>query len=294
VARTVQICVFVGVMWGCLCASGETVRFTNGASVRGSVKRQGAYVVVRTQDGRALRVKSSLVESIVPDGEAAEQRGPSKGAPGPAAPQAACPGEGSSLAEILNRPMTVEFQQMPLAAVVQYLRTETGLNFVIDPDIKADEITITLSLKDMKLINILRWIAEVGKLAIVIKGDSSSTVRIAGLRRRAVTTPRLECKPERLALYDVRPLLLSATDRPAQPFNLPEGRASSSPMSQAGPSGQGVSPMRSAKGRDTQDIDLQRRGHDLVELLVRTTGTANWDNAFVFGRLPERDYLAGE
>ena len=272
-ARIVRICVFLGFMCGGMGAWAETVRFTNGATVKGRVAGHGAYVVVRATDGRVLRVKRSLVASITPDGAAAEA------APA-AAPQSSAPEEASSLAEVLNRPMTVDFQQMPLPDVVQYLRAETGLNFVIDPDTKADEITITLSLKDMKLINILRWIAEAGKLAIVIKRDGSS-VRLASK----------DYKPEGLALYDARPVLLSLIDRPAQPFTLAEG---SSGLAQAGSAGQTGSIKRTAKGRDPQDLDLQQRGHDLVEFLVRTTGTANWDNAFVSGRLPERDYLAGE
>jgi len=272
-ALTLRACIFWGVLAVCLSAAAETVRFTNGATMRGKAVGLGAYVVVRTTDGRVLRVKRSLVASITPDIAAA-------GAAPAAAPQSSALEDVSSLADILNRPMTVDFQQMPLPDVVQYLRAETGLNFVIDPDIKADEITITLSLKDMRLIAILRWIAEVGKLAIVIKRDGSS-VRLASK----------EYKPEGLALYGARPVLLSVIDRPAQPFTLAEG---SSGPGQTGSAGQTGSIKRTAKGRDPQDLDLQQRGHDLLELLVRTTGTANWDNAFVSGRLPERDYLAGE
>jgi hypothetical protein len=263
-------------------AGAETVRFINGASARGHVENHGAYVVIRGEDGQVLRVKRSLISTISPDAGPAGSPDSAAAPETPAsAPQPSVPGAAATLAQILERPMSVDFQQMPLPDVVQYLRAETGLNFVIDPDIKADEITITLSLKDMKLINILRWIAYAAKVAIVIKGDGP-TVRLAAR----------DFKPEAIAVYGARPALLSLVDRPAQPFNLAEG---TSALSQAGASswqGQGIK--RTAHGRDPRDIDLQSRGRDLVELLVRTTGAAHWDNAFVINRLSDQEYLAGE
>ena len=271
--RIIPILAFLGVLWAAS-AGAETVRFVNGASVRGHVEDHGAYVVIRSADGQVLRVKRGLISTISPDAEAA--RPESAAEPETAA---SAPGASAPISQILDRPMTVDFQQMPLPDVVQYLRAETGLNFVIDPDIKADEITITLSLRDMKLINILRWIAYVGKVAIVIKGDGP-TVRLAAK----------DYKPEGISLYDARPVLLSVVDRPAQSFNLAEG---TSALSQSGSSGQTAN-RRTARGRDPQDLDLQSRGHDLVELLVRTTGAAHWDNAFVLNRLSDREYLAGD
>jgi hypothetical protein len=272
-ARIIAVLAFLGLLWAAS-AGAETIRFVNGASVRGHVEDHGAHVVIRSADGQVLRVKRSLISTISPDAEAAGK--PEK----PAEPEtaASAPGASAPLSQILDRPMTVDFQQMPLPDVVQYLRAETGLNFVIDPGIKADEITITLSLRDMKLINILRWIAYVGKVAIVIKGDGP-VVRLAAK----------DYRPEGIALYDARPALLSVVDRPAQPFNLAEG---TSALSQSGSSGQ--TGRRTARGRDPQDIDLQSRGHDLVGLLVRTTGAAHWDNAFVLNRLSDREYLAGD
>jgi hypothetical protein len=256
------------------CALGDTVRFVNGTSVQGTIERRGDYVTIRTSDGQLLRVRRALVASIEGWHGLLASRALAPVASPPPRPS---PSQG------LNQILTVDFQQMPLTDVVQYLRTETGLNFVIDPDVKADEILITLSLKDMSLVNILRWIAQVGKLAIVVKGEGR-TVRIAGKTNGA----------QSLARYDGTPLLLSLIDRPAQPFDLAEGSAHAAPMSQSGFQGASAGFRRSAKGRDTQDIDLQRRGHDLLELLVRSTGAQNWDHAFVSGRLPERDYLAGD
>jgi hypothetical protein len=259
-------------------SSGEVVRFTNGAAVRGRVEGVGEYVAIRTSDGQLLRVKRSLIAAIAPEASAETPKAPS---PPLVAPTEDARPETSDLAQALDRTMTVEFQQTPLTEVVQFLRAETGLNFAIDPDLKADEIAITLSLKDMKLVNILRWIAHAGKVAIVVRGDGP-VIRIAGKGRSS----------EGIAAYDVRTAMLTLIDRPSQPFTMAEGGAS--PFSQAGSSGPGASFGRSANGRDVQDLDLQRRGHNLIELFVRTTGPQNWDHAFVSGRLPAEDYLAGD
>ncbi len=260
-------------------ASAETVRFVNGNSVRGKVSLRGDYVSVTSSDGQTLRVRRALVTSIEPGSLPPRQTVP---AAGPETGGSSAPSR-APLREALEQSLSVDFQQMPLPDVVQYLRAETGLNFVIDPNIEADKILITLSLKDMKLINVLRWIGQVGNVAVVIRGDGPM-VRLAS---RDEST-------ERLAVEDVRPVLLSVIDRPAQPFNLSEGGASSATYSFGGLGSSSVNGRRTQRGRDPQDIDLQRRGHDMLELLTRVTGTQNWDHAFVSGRLPEKEYLAGE
>lgn len=193
-----------------------------------------------------------------------------------------------------ERRVDINFEATPLSDVVNFLRSLVDLNIVLDPNLEDKEIRerlISLQLSDITLGAALDFIC--GKdLIYIVKNDAILITTRAALQGELS-----------IQVYDVRDLLLTLIDRPAQPFTLAEGTSGAAAAAAGGLSfggeggaegGAGGGLKRSAKGRDLMDIDLQRRGHDLIELIVRVTGIQNWDHAFVVGKLYSKDYIAGE
>jgi len=211
-------------------------------------------------------------------------------------PEEKAPSEKEALLKdaLKSKRVDINFEATPLPDVVNFLKTLVDVNIVLDPGLEKEvtERLVTLTLTDVTLGAALEFI--VGKdLIYIIKNDAIF-----------ITTKEALKGDLSIQVYDARDLLLCLIDRPAQPFTLAEGGSGagggggggslSFGESGGGGGGGGGSQNRSSKGRDTQDIDLQRRGHDLIELIVRVTGITNWDNAFVVGKLDTKDYLAGD
>ncbi len=212
-------------------------------------------------------------------------------------PEEKAPSEREALLReaLKSKRVDINFEATPLADVVNFLKTLADVNIVLDPNLEDKETReklITLVLSDVTLGAALDFI--VGKdLIYTIKNDAIF-----------ITTKAQLAGELSIQVYDVRDLLLTLIDRPAQPFTLSEGGSGATGGGGGGLSfgdsggggggGGGGNIQRTQRGRDPMDIDLQRRGHDLIELIVRVTGVINWDNAFVVGKLYSREYLAGE
>lgn len=92
----------------------------------------------------------------------------------------------------LNSSMTVRLKNAPFEGVIDYLRTKTGLNFVIDPtvlkeaDVSSDS-TVSIDVKDVSVRTILhKVLADLG-LTYVIRNETIMVVTPAMAKRMMVT-----------------------------------------------------------------------------------------------------------
>jgi hypothetical protein len=70
------------------------------------------------------------------------------------------PGMSPAIAARLNQRVTMDFRDAPLADVVDFLRTATGINIVVAPAVIVASPSITLKASDMSLGNALHWITK--------------------------------------------------------------------------------------------------------------------------------------
>jgi type II secretory pathway component GspD/PulD (secretin) len=144
--------------------------------------------------------------------------------------------------------------QQPFEEVVKQIRTTTGINIVLDPDVKAEkgQEPITVTLRDYKLGGALKILLGNLKLDFVLKDE----VLYITTQEKALGRPIPR-------VYDVRDLTVSLPHFKAPNLNLRPG-------------GAGEAAVKAIWGEDlerTQDTDLSR----LVDLIRENVGPGTWE-----------------
>lgn len=142
----------------------------------------------------------------------------------------------------------------PFEEVIKQIRTTTGINVVLDPDVKAEKGAeqITITLRDYKLGSALKILLGNLKLDFVLKDDVLYITTVEKAMGKAI--PRV---------YDVRDLTVSLPHFKAPNLNLRPG-------------GAGEAAVKAIWGEDlerTQDTDLSR----LVDLIRENVGPGTWE-----------------
>ncbi len=163
----------------------------------------------------------------------------------------------SRLQEQLQRPITFEFTEAPLSDVVEFLRTVSEANIVLDTrGIQAagkdPKMPITLKIKDVSLADTLDWVMELSGLTYA-------------LRRGAIliSDPTQMAKETHLAVYDVRDVLASVTDFAGPSFDLEADTGG----------GDGFDFEDDDDAGDiAQYVSTQMSGEDLVQFIIKALG----------------------
>lgn len=113
-------------------------------------------------------------------------------------------------ASILSQRMTVDFQDTDIADVAELLRSTTGLNVVVSPELLSRGTTVTLTAKDMALGNLLGWISTV------------SGVHHGWLNHALYFADKPLAGPTRMRVYDVSDLVMSVPNFPGPDLSIPE------------------------------------------------------------------------
>ena len=132
------------------------------------------------------------------------------------------PGDGASPAELAafakldTMKISLDFEDTPMPAVLQFLRQTSGINLVVDPEVRRDggldERRISLQVSELPLRSALSLVLEFGNLA-------------ARWRHGVlfITTPEKARGEMVLRLYDVRDLTFKLTDFPGPSLALKSG-----------------------------------------------------------------------
>ena len=161
--------------------------------------------------------------------------------------------------EILNtRTVTINFEETPLDAVVNFLQDITGLNMQVSPQIDATDTTVTLSLQDALLVNALKLIMD--------KVGYSYTFRDEVIY---IAEPGEEEGELIFDIYNVQDILNKIED-----FSGPEIKVSSSDAPQPGQGGAGQLVF---DDDDDEDLEGTIDPENLIDLITSSTGEDNWE-----------------
>lgn len=102
----------------------------------------------------------------------------------------------------LDKRVSFDFLDTPLADVVAFLQNLTSVNMVVDPGaVEGDDIPVTLKVSDMKLGAALDWILRLVNLQYAFQDEAIF-----------ISTKERIKQPETLRIYDVRDLLAIIPD----------------------------------------------------------------------------------
>jgi len=155
--------------------------------------------------------------------------------------------------EQMEKRVSFDFLDTPLADVVAFLQNLTGVNMVLDPGaVQGDDVPVTLKVSDMRLGASLDWILRLANLQFILRDEAvfiSSKDRIR--------------EAEALCIYDVRDLLAQIPDYTGT--GLPS-------IGEGGGGGGGGEDL--FQGED--DSGGGMTGEDLVEFIQETIAPDSW------------------
>lgn len=163
-------------------------------------------------------------------------------------------------AEILERlertEVSLEFENTPLEDVVQFLRTLTGLNIIVDSsvyeDLSPEELTVTITVTELSLRSSLRLMLGMHRLTMIYDEGVLIIMPKRALERQVF-----------LQIYDVRDLMFQIQDFPGPEIYLADDEDSS---------GTGIGGFDLDEGGSAvSDPDF------LVEVIMGHTGGDSWD-----------------
>jgi hypothetical protein len=156
--------------------------------------------------------------------------------------------------EQLDKRVSFDFLDTPLADVVAFLQNLTGVNMVVDPGaVEGDDIPVTLKVGDMKLGAALDWILRLVNLQFAFQDEAIFISTKDRIRR-----------PETLRIYDVRDLLAI----------IPDYSGTGLPSIGEGGGGGGGGGGDLFGGDD--DGGERFTGEDLVEFIQQTIAPESW------------------
>lgn len=173
------------------------------------------------------------------------------------------------LEEQLKRTVSFEFTEAPLSQVVEFLRTVSGANIILDrrgiqAAGKDPDMPITLKIKDVSLADALDWVMDLSGLTY-------------SLRKGAIfiSDPSQMPKETYLATYDVRDLLSSVPDFAGPTFDLESeggggggGTTAGFDIETAETTGAGGA----GAGAIGSFVSTQMSGEELVQLIIQALG----------------------
>lgn len=176
---------------------------------------------------------------------------------GAAAQESADPRKAEILGKLNNLRITLDFREAPLEDVVSYLHEFSGVNFYIDPDVRAkladEKLRVTIKVKDLLLKSTLKLILLPRDLTAVYR---SGVIVIEHKEKTMAATV--------LAIYDVRDLLHKIQDFPGPTVELLNG-------SQGGTGLTGAMFVLDAQAAPAMTEDF------VVDLIKSSTGERSWD-----------------
>jgi tetratricopeptide (TPR) repeat protein len=106
----------------------------------------------------------------------------------------------------LEKTIAVDFKDATLAQVAGFLSTSGGVNVIVDPkatvgDAKAADATVTFTARDIKLVNVLKWVCRATGLHYTVRDQVVFITTKEGLEPLKVT-----------GIYDVADLLAPIID----------------------------------------------------------------------------------
>ena len=133
----------------------------------------------------------------------------------------------------LEQRMTVDFQELDIQEVVEFLQRNTDINFVLDPKVVAEGMVppITMRLEEITIANVLEFIMLQTDLRYTLEGQAVYISNPEGLRGDVF-----------MRVYDIRDLTLGLTQFPGPNLNIPE------------PGGAGTTLIPEIDAEDTRDI----------------------------------------
>ncbi|MFQ5712686.1 MAG: type II secretion system protein GspD [Candidatus Scalinduaceae bacterium] len=159
------------------------------------------------------------------------------------------------MGDALNKKLSIEFIDTPLSDVVVFLQEKTGVNFVLDKNAAATNVSVKLN--DVPVSTVLNYILPKG-INYVVKDN----------------VVNITLEPLELRVYDVRDLLINLEDRQSL-----EADASTT---EEGGGGKGES-------RDTFD-----RVQEIISLITTTIEPASWSVNGGRGRIAAREGMLGD
>ena len=155
--------------------------------------------------------------------------------------------------EEMEKRVSFDFLDTPLADVVAFLQNLTGVNMVIDPNAtEGDDVPVTLKVNDMRLGAALDWILRLCDLSYALKDE---VVYVS-------TKDRIRDK-ENLQIHDVRDLLARIPDYSGT--GLPS-------IGEGGSGGGGGEDLFGEGGGDGESFT----GEDLVDFIKETVAPDSW------------------
>jgi len=255
----------------------DSIVLHNGQRITGAVDVRGDMVYVRNAQGRTQGFARHLVRSIGRCAAPAPKTTARKAAP---SPRSTTRNWRAAIERKLTKRYSVSFDKTPIHDVIGFLRVQTGLNFVVSPKIPP-ETTVTLTVDNMTLRNILQTIADITQLGFAPRNQAllMAPVEVIASHQTAV-------------VLDVRDQMIAIIDRPRRPNVLGESAQQGNMGSSfGGSSGSPGGIARDARGRDLADVDLQTRGAQLTKMLAHITGPENWaaSPAYIIPHLSKED-----
>lgn len=157
--------------------------------------------------------------------------------------------------------ISVDFQALPLEDALSYIRDVTGINIVLDNEVRSrspEELAVTLQVKDLLLKSVLKLMLNLKGLTALYEEGVLKVVP-KGKINKSVTTQ----------IYDVRDLLFKIRDFPGPKVELTSSGQSGTPLS-----GATFTLDEEPKSTITEDF--------LTEMIQQNTGGDSWsENASV-------------
>jgi len=192
-------------------ARADTVITRSGHAISGRVQINGDEVRIENTDG-TLTLPRARVDRVIMDRKTVTMPKAAPQAVRRAAPKGDVQANGGGadlsarkeLEEILNRRISVRFDDTPLPDAIAYVQEITGLNFVYSRA-EVQGIVINLNLDDVPVRKVLDFLVDQGELGWTIVAEN--IVKLG---------PPDEINPPVLVVYDTRDLLLNIEDKVAK------------------------------------------------------------------------------
>ena len=156
--------------------------------------------------------------------------------------------------EQMEKRISFDFVDTPLADVVAFLANLTGTNMVLDPAaVQGDDVPVTLKVNDMRLGAALEWILKLANLTYALRDEVIF-----------ISTKERVSEQALLRLYDVRDLLAAIPDY--------SGTGLPSIGDSAGGGGGGDDLFAGEDGGDGESFT----GEDLVEFIREMVAPSSW------------------
>ena len=160
----------------------------------------------------------------------------------------------------LEQRITVDFQELEIQEVVEFLQRNTDINFVLDPRVVAAGLVppFSMQLDNITIASVLEFIMLQTDLRYTLEGQAVYISNPEGLRGDVF-----------MRVYDIRDLTLGLTQFPGPNLNIPE------------PGGEGTTLIPEVEADDTQEID------DFIEIISEVVEPETWGNTIQGSGLDE-------